>query len=37
MAAPMSLLKYDDPVVVSASATEKSAKVRATLHLLSIE
>lgn len=31
MAAPQSLLKYDDPVVVNAEyAPEKSAKVRAT-------
>lgn len=37
MAAPKSLLKYDSPVVVSTHTTEKSAKVRATLYLLSTE
>lgn len=37
MEAPKSLLKYDDPVMVSTNAVEKSAKVRATLYLLSIQ
>lgn len=31
MAAPKSLLKYDDPMVLSSKITEKSTKVRATL------